>query len=180
MFYGWPWGEYLFSLFLPGRAWELNNMGGRRKVEMFPFAGRKVTETYWGLPLVLYPPWTDNSCKSINLHKLKFLPALWLDCFKQILHHPHKKYIGDFKLQGSDWQWQILLQFLQVPLTQAFAPTCSACLPWPDHNAAARAVFLSLILPSMDFFIFWCTDTNLKSHCPFFPCSKVSSLYSDL
>lgn len=180
MFCGWPWGKYLFSLFLPGRGWELNNMGGRRKVEIFPFAGRKVTETYWGLPLVLYPPWTDNSCKFINLHKLKFLPALWLDCFKQILHHPHKKYIGDFKLQGSDWQWQILLQFLQVPLTQALAPTCSVCLPWPDHNAAAGAVFLSLILPSMDFFIFRCTDTNLKSHCPFFPCSKVSSLYSDL
>lgn len=57
-----------------------------------------------------------------------FLPALWLGCFKQIPHHPHKKYIGDFQLQGSAWQWQTLLQFLKVPLTQALAPTVpSAC-----------------------------------------------------
>lgn len=81
--------------------------------ERFPLAGRKVTVTYWDLLLVLYPPLTDNSCKSINLHKQMFLPALCLGCFKQIPHHPYKRYIGDFKLQGSAWQWPILLQFLQ-------------------------------------------------------------------
>lgn len=81
--------------------------------ERFPLAGRKVTVTYWDLLLVLYPPLTDNSCKSINLHKQMFLPALCLGCFKQIPYHPYKRYIGDFKLQRSAWQWPILLQFLQ-------------------------------------------------------------------
>lgn len=167
----------LRTLFLPGREWELNNVEGRRKVEMFPFAGRKVTLTYWDLPLVLFPPWTDNSCKSINLHKLLFLPALWLGCFKQIQHHSHKKYIGDFKLQG------ICLGMANPTAVSASLSNpgsctcCSLCLPWPDCSAAAGAVFLTLFLTSRDFFIFWCTDTNLKSHCPFYPRSRVSSLY---
>lgn len=166
MFNSWPWGEYLSSLILPEREWELNNMEGKRKVEIFTFAGKKVTVTYWDSPLVLYSPWTDNSCKSVNPHRMMFLPALWLGCFNQIPQHPYKKYIGDFQLQGSAWQLQILQKFLQVPLTQALAPTVpSAC------HVLTTVLQLELYCcspPALHGF-FWFSDAQISTSNPIAP-----------